>query len=90
MDLVAGLVATPFREIVAKAATAVQNAGDDKDMLTEGQRLGRGADRILKAIEPLCDRMLADHGAAFIDALKDNSMTSHLRGTSASVDPETD
>ncbi|KAF3350472.1 hypothetical protein EV126DRAFT_507593 [Verticillium dahliae] len=73
MDLVAGLVATPFREIVAKAATAVQNAGDDKDMLTEGQRLGRGADRILKAIEPLCDRMLADHGAAFIDALKDNN-----------------
>ncbi|KAM0504563.1 hypothetical protein ACHAPB_003915 [Verticillium nonalfalfae] len=73
MDLVAGLVATPFREIVVKAATAVENAGDDKDMLTEGQRLGRGADRILKAIEPLCDRMLADHGAAFIDALKENN-----------------
>ncbi|KAM0325474.1 hypothetical protein ACHAQA_007461 [Verticillium albo-atrum] len=73
MDLVSGLVATPFREIVDKAATAVQNAGENNDMLLEGQKLGRGADRILKAIEPLCDRLLADHGTGFIDALKENN-----------------
>ncbi|KAM0277696.1 hypothetical protein ACHAQH_005639 [Verticillium albo-atrum] len=79
MDLVSGLVATPFREIVDKAAAAVQNAGDDKDMLVEGQKLGRGADRILKAIEPLCDRLLADHGAGFIDALKENNEIAGFR-----------
>lgn len=71
MDIVTELVIAPFNEIVEKATAAQQNAGeDDKSMLTESQKLIRGAERILKTVVPLCTRLHAEYGVNFINELK--------------------
>lgn len=74
MEVVNELVLTPFHEIAQQGRTARDNADADgnKDMLSESQKLIRGADRILKTIEPMCTRLWEDYGHNFIDALKEN------------------
>lgn len=72
MDDVADLVVTPFRDIVDKGRTAVENAGDDKVMLKAAQSLVKEGERALKRIEPLCRKHLDEYGSNFLDALKEN------------------
>jgi hypothetical protein len=72
MDDVAELVLTPFREIVEKGKTAVENAGDAQPMLRTSQTLVKEGERALKKIEPLCKKHLEEYGVNFIDALKEN------------------
>ncbi|WQF80174.1 Putative SH3 domain-containing protein [Colletotrichum destructivum] len=73
MDVVVNLVTGPFKEIVEKGTVALDNAGDNKEMVSESQKLIKGAERILKIIEPLCARHLEEHGVNFTNALKDDS-----------------
>lgn len=73
MDVVVNLVTGPFKEIVEKGTVALENAGDNKEMLSESQKLIKGAERILKIIEPLCARHLEEYGVNFTNALKDDS-----------------
>ncbi|KAK2028058.1 SH3 domain-containing protein [Colletotrichum zoysiae] len=79
MDVVADLVTGPFREVVEKGNLALENAGDNKEMLSEGQKLVKGAERILKTIEPLCERHLEEYGVTFTDALKDDNEIAEYR-----------
>ncbi|KAL2753779.1 hypothetical protein ACRALDRAFT_2029534 [Sodiomyces alcalophilus JCM 7366] len=74
MEVINELVLTPFQEIVQQASIARDNANADenKDMLSESQKLIRGAERILKIVEPMCTRLWEDYGHNFIDALKEN------------------
>ncbi|KAJ4270274.1 hypothetical protein NW762_001950 [Fusarium torreyae] len=72
MDDVADLVITPFRDIVDKGRTAVENAGDDKPMLKAAQSLVKEGERALKRIEPLCRKHLDEYGSNFLDSLKEN------------------
>lgn len=73
MDIVADLVTGPYREIIEKGNTAIENAGDNQEMLSASQRVVKGAERCLKVIEPLCARHLKESEVAFTNALKDNS-----------------
>ena len=73
MDLVDDLVLTPFKEIVDKATTAVENAGDESpEMLKSSQTLLKEGQRALKRIEPLCQKHFEEYGSNFTDALKEN------------------
>lgn len=76
MDIVADLVTGPFKEIIEKGNAAIHNAGDSKEMLSESQKVVRGAERCLNVIEPLCARRMKESEARFTDALKDNSKES--------------
>lgn len=77
MDLVDDLVLTPFKEIVDKAATAVENAGDENaDMLKASQTLLKEGQRALKRIEPLCKKQFEEYGTNFTDTLKENGKPS--------------
>ncbi|KAK1594334.1 SH3 domain-containing protein [Colletotrichum navitas] len=79
MDVVADLVTGPFREVVEKGNLALENAGDNKEMRSESQKLVKGAERILKIIEPLCERHLEEYGVTFTDALKDDNEIAECR-----------
>ncbi|KAI8679783.1 SH3 domain-containing protein [Fusarium keratoplasticum] len=79
MDDVADLVVTPFRDIVDKGRTAVENAGDDKVMLKAAQSLVKEGERALKRIEPLCRKHLDEYGSNFLDALKENDDIANFR-----------
>ncbi|KAF4470758.1 hypothetical protein FALBO_2330, partial [Fusarium albosuccineum] len=79
MDDVADLVVTPFRDIVEKGRTAVENAGDDKPMLKAAQSLVKEGERALKRIEPLCRKHLDEYGSNFLDALKENDDIANYR-----------
>ena len=73
MDLVDDLVLTPFKEIVDKATTAVENAGSENlEMLKTSQTLLKEGQRALKRIEPLCQKHFEEYGSNFTDALKEN------------------
>jgi hypothetical protein len=72
MDDIADLVLTPFRDIVEKGRTAVQNAGDTQPMLKASQALLKEGERALKRIEPLCKKHFDDYGPNFVAALRDN------------------
>lgn len=72
MDDIADLVLTPFRDIVEKGRTAVQNADDTQPMLKASQALLKEGERALKKIEPLCKKHFDDYGPNFIAALRDN------------------
>ncbi|KAH7150037.1 hypothetical protein B0J13DRAFT_281763 [Dactylonectria estremocensis] len=72
MDDVNDLVVTPFRDMVEKGRTAIENAGDDKPMLKASQALVKEGERALKRIEPLCRKHLDEYGSNFVDALKEN------------------
>lgn len=76
MDEVDDLVVTPFKEIVDKAKTAVENAGDSNpSMLKAAQTLLKEGERGLKRIEPLCKKHLDDYGFNFVAALKDHGLS---------------
>ncbi|SPN99624.1 uncharacterized protein DNG_02476 [Cephalotrichum gorgonifer] len=80
MDLVDDLVLTPFKEIVDKAQTAVDNAGDDNpDMLKASQTLLKEGQRALKRIEPICKKHFEEYGTNFTDALKENDEIAQYR-----------
>lgn len=83
MDLVDDLVLTPFKDIVEKAHTAVENAGDaNPEMLKTAQALLKEGQRALKRIEPLCKKQFEEYGTAFPDALKENGKKTSTRGGS--------
>lgn len=80
MDDIADFVLTPFREIVEKGQTAVENAGDTQPMLKASQSLVKEGERALKKIEPLCKKHLEEYGSNFLEAIKENgklSLSSH-------------
>ncbi|KAK2008597.1 SH3 domain-containing protein [Colletotrichum eremochloae] len=79
MDVVADLVTGPFREVVEKGNLALENAGDNKEMLSESQKLVKSAERILKIIEPLCERHFEEYGVIFTDSLKDDNEIAEYR-----------
>ncbi|KAM0448972.1 hypothetical protein ACHAO4_008201 [Trichoderma viride] len=79
MDDIADLVLTPFRDIVEKGRTAVQNAGDTQPMLKASQALLKEGERALKKIEPLCKKHFDDYGPNFIAALRDNEDIAQFR-----------
>ncbi|PTB70738.1 hypothetical protein BBK36DRAFT_1165243 [Trichoderma citrinoviride] len=72
MENIVDLILTPFRDIVDKGRTAVQNAGDAQPMLKASQALLKEGERALKKIEPLCKKHFDDFGPNFIEAVKDN------------------
>ena len=72
MDDIADLILTPFRDIVEKGKTAVENAGDEQPMLKASQGLVKEGERALKRIEPVCQKHFDECGSNFIDALKEN------------------
>ncbi|KAJ5008983.1 hypothetical protein K4K57_009567 [Colletotrichum sp. SAR 10_99] len=79
MDIVADLVTGPYREIIEKGNTAIENAGHNQEMLSASQRVVKGAERCLKIIEPLCARHLKESEVAFTNALKDNNEIAEFR-----------
>ncbi|KAL6896522.1 hypothetical protein GGI43DRAFT_122760 [Trichoderma evansii] len=79
MDDIADLVLTPFKDIVEKGRTAVQNAGDTQPMLKASQALLKEGERALKRIEPLCKKHFDDYGPNFIAALRDNDDIAQFR-----------
>ena len=80
MENIADLILTPFRDIVDKGRTAVQNAGDAQPMLKASQALLKEGERALKKIEPLCKKHFDDFGPNFIEAVKDNGKLTWLTG----------
>lgn len=71
------LVLAPFREIVEKANTALENAKDaDEEVAAPMQKaahnLAKEGERALKRIEPLCENNYNEYGANFIDAIKEH------------------
>ncbi|PKK45128.1 hypothetical protein CI102_10644 [Trichoderma harzianum] len=72
METIVDLILTPFRDIVDKGRTAIQNAGDTQPMLKASQALLKEGERALKKIEPLCKKHFDDYGPAFLEAVKDN------------------
>ncbi|KAK1995176.1 SH3 domain-containing protein [Colletotrichum falcatum] len=79
MDIVADLATGPFVEVVEKGNLALENAGDNKEMFSESQKLVKSAERILKIIRPLCERHLEEYGVIFTDALKDDNEIAEYR-----------
>jgi len=71
------LVLAPFGEIVEKGKTALDNAqvADDQIMAKAAQALVREGERALKKIEPLCKKHFDEFSSNFVDALKENGMT---------------
>ncbi|KAK3352973.1 hypothetical protein B0T25DRAFT_453373 [Lasiosphaeria hispida] len=80
-DDVQNLVLAPFRDVVEKGKTAVDNAKDAglQPMQKAAQNLVNNAERALKKIEPVCRRQLEEYGPSFIDALKENDEISGFR-----------
>jgi hypothetical protein len=66
------LVITPFRDIVVKGRSAVENAGDNRPMAKAAQSLIEEGERALKKIDPLCHTYLDKYGFNFVEALKEN------------------
>ncbi|TLS29570.1 hypothetical protein PpBr36_01283 [Pyricularia pennisetigena] len=79
------LVLSPFREIVTKGTTALENARGAEDSHTKvlmtkaANALLREGERAVKKIEPLCDKLLANQGDIFIDALRENDEIAEYR-----------
>ncbi|CAJ2512329.1 Uu.00g053440.m01.CDS01 [Anthostomella pinea] len=83
-DEVERLAIAPFREIVDKGRTAVENAqGTSEDvsapMLKAAQNLVKEGERALRRIEPLCTKSYDEYGATFIDAIKENDEIAQYR-----------
>ncbi|KAK3944901.1 hypothetical protein QBC46DRAFT_437685 [Diplogelasinospora grovesii] len=80
-DDVHDLVLGPFRDVVAKGKTAVENAKEAgaQPMQKAAQSLVSNGERALKKIEPLCKRQLDEYGPNFVDALKENDDISGFR-----------
>lgn len=84
-DEVERLVIAPFREMVEKANTAVENANDAADhdvavlMLKAAQSLAKEGERGLKRIEPLCAKQYEEYSSNFIDAIKEHNELGQFR-----------
>ncbi|KAL7806524.1 hypothetical protein V8C44DRAFT_198832 [Trichoderma aethiopicum] len=79
MEDIVDLILTPFKDIVDKGRTAVQNAGDTQPMLKASQALLKEGERALKKIEPLCKKHFDDFGPNFVEAVKDNEAIAQYR-----------
>jgi hypothetical protein len=82
MDEAVALVIAPFRDIVDKGKTALDNAGDNEDMRKAAQTLVREGERALTRIEPLCKKQFDEYSSNFILALKEEgerSLLTYLR-----------
>ena len=77
------LVLAPFREVVARARTAVGNAetasGDEGDGAGNTNNMTRAAkglvtkgERALAKLEPVCERLWKEYGMGFVDAVKES------------------
>ncbi|KAK3318409.1 hypothetical protein B0H66DRAFT_602999 [Apodospora peruviana] len=75
------LVLGPFRDVVAKGNTALENArgANSQPMIKSAQSLVNNAERALNKIEPVCNKRLGEYGSNFIDALKENDEISGFR-----------
>ncbi|KAI1264215.1 hypothetical protein F5Y18DRAFT_428303 [Xylariaceae sp. FL1019] len=78
------LVLAPFREIVEKGKTAIENAqsaGDNAptDMLKAAQNLVKEGEKALKRIEPVSTAHYEEYGGNFIDAVKENAQITQFR-----------
>ncbi|KAI3322152.1 hypothetical protein HD806DRAFT_139301 [Xylariaceae sp. AK1471] len=83
-DEVERLVLVPFREIVAKGKTAIENvesAGDQAPapMLKAAQNLVKEGEKALKKIEPVSTATYEEYGSNFIDAIKENDDIAQFR-----------
>ena len=93
-EVLHGFVLAPFREIVEKGKTALENAGDgrsreSKQMRKAAEGLIREGERAIKRIEPLCNSHLGKFGANFIGALKENGMLSLMGCRRLDLSPDT-
>lgn len=90
-DEIERLVLSPFREIVEKANTAIENA-DDADEEVSGpmrkaaQSLAKEGERALKKIEPLCKKNYDEYGANFVDAMKEHGERANLPSVKAKTE----
>lgn len=76
-DEVERLAIAPFREIVEKGNTAIENAQNADEetsplMLKAAQNLVREGERAMKRIEPLCNKNFDEYSVNFVDAIKEN------------------
>ncbi|KAI0482527.1 hypothetical protein GGR56DRAFT_191696 [Xylariaceae sp. FL0804] len=83
-DEVERLLLAPFREIVEKGRTAVENAqaADGEapgSMAKAAQSLVKEGERALKRIEPLCMQTYGEYRMGFINFLKENDEIAHYR-----------
>ncbi|KAI8962159.1 hypothetical protein F5Y11DRAFT_198668 [Daldinia sp. FL1419] len=83
-DEVDRLAVAPFREIVEKGNTAIENAQNADEetsplMLKTAQNLVREGERALKRIEPLCTKNFDEYGVNFVDAIKENDEIAQFR-----------
>ncbi|GAP87259.1 putative SH3 domain-containing protein [Rosellinia necatrix] len=78
------LVLAPFREIVEKGKTAIENvegAGDEapEPMLKAAQNLVKEGEKALKRIEPVSTANYEEYGSNFINAIKENDDIAQFR-----------
>ncbi|KAI0393831.1 hypothetical protein F5Y17DRAFT_476337 [Xylariaceae sp. FL0594] len=78
------LVLEPFRSIVEKGRTAIENVESEGDkapepMLKAAQNLVKEGERALKKIEPVSTAHFEEYGSNFIDAVKENDDISQFR-----------
>ena len=74
------LILQPFRDVVERGKEAAGNAefsGEDgsevaKAMLKSARTLVREGERALQRLQPLWDERVAQHGDAFVEAMRDN------------------
>lgn len=76
---VALLVVTPFREIVDKGKTALDNAADSDPMRKAATSLIKEGERALKRIEPICFKHFEHFGTNFRHALQENGRQTYSR-----------
>jgi hypothetical protein len=74
------LVLEPFRSIVEKGKTAIENVESEGDqapepMLKAAQSLVKEGERALKKIEPVSTAHFEEYGSNFVDAIKENGAT---------------
>lgn len=74
MDEVNVLTLKPFRDVVAEANTALENAGENEVMRKAAKKLLREGDKAVKLIEPQCVKRHTEYGDAFLNALRENGM----------------
>ncbi|KAI8624260.1 hypothetical protein F5Y19DRAFT_480768 [Xylariaceae sp. FL1651] len=83
-DEVERLVLAPFREIVEKGKTAIENvesAGDRAPalMLKAAQNLVKEGEKALKKIEPVSTANYEEYASSFLDAIKENDDIAQFR-----------
>ncbi|KAJ3497044.1 hypothetical protein NLG97_g2199 [Lecanicillium saksenae] len=72
MDEVNVLTLKPFRDVVAEATAALENAGENEVMRKAAKKLLREGEKAVKLIEPHCAKRHAEYGDSFLNALREN------------------